>query len=156
MKVVFLDCDGVISPLSGGQLFTKPLMGRLKRIIAESGAVIVLSSSWRTSEFGREEVRRQLVGNGIPPFIDITPDIPGKTRSVEILTWLELNKEKLHVVNFVALDDIPLSQIAPDTKFFTRHAIQTNSFKGLTDADVALAIEMLSDSNNFSVGTKLL
>eukprot|EP00796_Vickermania_ingenoplastis_P001863 gene1863-1141_t len=149
-KIVFLDCDGVVSPFSGGGLFSKPHMLRLKRIVSESGAKIVLSSSWRTTLFGRTEVTNQLAKHGIPGFIDCTPDIPDKSRSVEILKWLEQHKERLNIVNFVALDDIALALTAPDKAFFAKHCVTTDSGTGITDKDVEKALELLADSNNFS------
>jgi hypothetical protein len=149
VKIVFLDCDGVVSPLSGGDnFFATACMQRLKRIIEATGAVIVLSSSWRESEFGRKEVSKQLGKHGIDTFIDCTPRLPSRPRSVEILSWIEANRHKYNVVNFVALDDIDLPAGAPDRTFFSRHAIVTNGRTGLTDDDVRTAIELLQDSNN--------
>lgn len=147
-KIVFLDCDGVVSPFSGS-IFAKPQMTLLKKIVKETGAKIVLSSSWRTSTFGRAEVTKELVANAMPTFIDITPEMPDTTRAVEILTWLEKHKDRLRIVNFVALDDIALARTAPDKEFFGRHAVKTNSHTGLTEEDAALAIKLLDDSNNF-------
>ena len=72
-RVVFLDVDGVLHPLMGDELFVTSCMERLKRIIDESGARIVLSSSWRQSEWGVEEVNSQLMQMGMAPVIDSTP-----------------------------------------------------------------------------------
>ncbi|CCW69568.1 unnamed protein product [Phytomonas sp. Hart1] len=147
-KIVFLDCDGVISPFSG-PMFSKVHMQRLKKIVDTAQAKIVLSSSWRTSEFGRKEVKKQLIANGISSFIDCTPSISNRPRVVEILTWLE-NHENLNVKNFLALDDINLTALAPNKTFFAKHSITTNGLTGLTDQDVAKAIEILSDRNNIN------
>nr|CCC94279.1 conserved hypothetical protein [Trypanosoma congolense IL3000] len=149
MKVVFLDCDGVVSPL-GGQLFAPQQMKYLGEIINGSGAHIVLSSSWRMTEFGRSEVARQLNRFKLPSFIDCTPSLPNGPRSVEILTWIERNKEKYNIVNFLALDDINLPLSAPDRTFFARHAIVTNGVTGLTQADVNQGLKLLDDSNNIT------
>lgn len=147
-KIVFLDCDGVISAFGNSAFFAKDLMQRLKRIVQESGAKIVLSSAWRTSAFGRGQVTQHLVECGLPTFIDITPSFSNKSRTEEILYWLEENKQKYDIVNFVALDDIPLASMAPDPAFFVRHAVCTNPVVGLTDDDVKKALDCLSDNNN--------
>ncbi|KAH9589357.1 hypothetical protein LSM04_007348 [Trypanosoma melophagium] len=146
-KIVFLDCDGVISPLAG-QLFAPKQMSLLRHILTETGAKIVLSSSWRMTEFGRGEVSRNLVNHNMPTFIACTPCYSGKSRSIEILSWIEANKEQYNIVNFVALDDINLPAVAPNRAFFARHAIVTNAFTGLTEADATEAIRLLDDSNN--------
>ncbi|CAD2222372.1 hypothetical protein AGDE_03998 [Angomonas deanei] len=152
MKIIFLDCDGVVSPFNRGMggLFNKEHMLRLKKIMDATGARIVLSSSWRVSEFGRGEVTKHLVANGMPTFIDCTPELRDRSRSHEILDWIEKNKEKYDICNFVALDDINLAASAPDKVFFAKHAVCTNSSIGLTDADVTLAIQLLGDDNNIN------
>lgn len=38
MKVIFLDVDGVLHPLTGSDLFVDPCMRELKRIVDASGA----------------------------------------------------------------------------------------------------------------------
>lgn len=147
-KIVFLDCDGVVSPLSG-KLFDPTRMALLKKIIDATGAKIVLSTSWRATDFGRNEVGKHLVLNSLPMFIDITPDFHGRSRSQEILDWLQRHEEQLDVVNFVALDDINLPSVAPDRVFFARHAIVTNGSSGLTEDDATKAIRLLQDDNNY-------
>ena len=148
-KIVFLDCDGVVSPLGSSKCFEKSRMALLKKLIDATGAKIVLSSSWRCTDFGRREVGKHLVANCLPMFIDITPDKSNVSRSVEILMWLEKYQEELEIVNFVALDDINLPLGAPDRAFFARHAIVTNGQTGLTEEDISLAIGMLEDRNNY-------
>lgn len=147
-KIVFLDCDGVVSPL-GGKLFDPAKMAMLKKIVDATGAKIVLSTSWRATDFGRKEVGKHLVINALPMFIDITPEFHQRSRSQEILDWLARNEEQLDVVNFVALDDINLPSAAPDRAFFSRHAIVTHGGTGLTDEDAAKAIRLLQDDNNY-------
>lgn len=148
-KIVFLDCDGVVSPLSGGKLFDPAKMAILKQIIDATGAKIVLSTSWRATDFGRKEVGKHLVINSLPMFIDITPEFHQRSRSQEILDWLSRHEERLDIVNFVALDDINLPSVAPDRVFFARHAIVTQGGTGLTHEDAAMAIQLLQDDNNY-------
>lgn len=146
-KVVFLDCDGVVSPFSG-QLFQKAAMQQLKRVIDTTGAKIVLSSSWRTTEFGRNEVMHQLVRHGMPSFMACTPSLADHSRAEEILAWVQENKAVYNIVNFVALDDMDLPVLAPDRAFFRRHTVVTDPFEGLTEAKASEAIAILTDENN--------
>lgn len=148
-KILFLDCDGVISPFGTGQCFEATKMALLKKIVDATQAKIVLSTSWRCSDFGRKEVAKHLVQNGLPMYIDVTPDNRSVSRSVEILTWLRQHEEHLDIVNFVALDDINLPAVAPDKEFFSKHAIVTNGSTGLCAADVDRAIMLLDDKNNY-------
>lgn len=148
LKIVFLDCDGVVSPMRG-TFFQKEHMLRLKRIVEETGAKVVLSSSWRLTEFGRNEVNRQLREYGIQECIGYTEDLTGKPRSAEIVKWVEDNRSSLNIVNFVALDDIPLTNLAQDRVFFGKHCVTTNGSVGLSDTDTKKAISLLSDDNNF-------
>ena len=153
IKVIFLDCDGVVSPFSTNVMFSHDKMALLKKII--DGAYtdkypveIVLSSSWRTTEFGRKEVSKQLAMNRMKSFIGCTPVDSSVPRSVEILRWIDENSDKFEVVNFVALDDIHLPALAPNKAFFMKHAVTTNGSSGLTEKDAEAAITMLDDSNN--------
>lgn len=148
-KIVFLDCDGVVSPFGTGKLFDPAKMALLKRIVDATQAKIVLSTSWRSTDFGRKEVHKHLVQNQLPTFIGITPDKRSVSRSCEILSWLAQYESSLDIVNFVALDDINLPAVAPDREFFARHAIVTNGATGLTEADAERAIVLLADSNNY-------
>ncbi|RNF07445.1 hypothetical protein TraAM80_03421 [Trypanosoma rangeli] len=146
-KILFLDCDGVVSPF-GGKLFAPKQMSLLRNIILETGAKIVLSTSWRMSEFGRQEVAKQLIAHNIPTYISCTPYLNGKSRAVEILSWIEANKERYNIVNFVAIDDINLPATAPNRAFFSNHSVTTNAFTGLTEANAKEAVRLLDASNN--------
>ena len=152
VRLVFLDCDGVISPLQGGDecFFRADKLALLRRIVAaaDTPAVpcrVVLSSSWRTTEFGRAEVAKHLTKHGIMPHVACTPDLDGMPRALEILQWIDSAHSDGHcrVVNFVALDDIDLQRTAPDPSFFRRHAVRTMGARGLTDADAERAIALL-------------
>eukprot|EP00796_Vickermania_ingenoplastis_P001861 gene1861-1140_t len=149
IKIIFFACDGVISPLSAA-LFSKPHMSRLKKLVAESGARLVLSCPWRASAYGKGEVSRQLESCGIPPLLDVTPQLENKPPSLEILAWLGANQTKLNIVNFVTISDGSLTEKAPHPKFFEKHAVQTRPVKGLLDEDVEMALKFLHDENNLS------
>ena len=67
--VIFLDVDGVLHPLvvefrdgklSDEHLFRPDCMRNLKRIVDETGAELVLSSSWRQFEGPKEKLAKAL------------------------------------------------------------------------------------------------
>lgn len=79
MKVIFLDIDGVICVPTRehdqyGQLFHQPFVDNLKWIIDETGAKIVISSTWRMS--GLSVMKEMWEKRGLPgEVIDVTPII---------------------------------------------------------------------------------
>lgn len=112
MKVIFLDIDGVLNLIPQGHdkfgaLFHPHLVSNLKRIIDETGAKIVISSTWR-------------MGNGLPGMTEMWKlrDLPGEVvgitpnfmvkygttlcRGKEIDAYLESHPE---VENYVIIDD---------------------------------------------------
>merc|ERR1711907_864745 len=98
-KILFLDVDGVLhSVLSRHQhqLFRRDCLLRLKSIIDSTGAQIVLSSAWRNTPAGCNEVKNVLRSFGIgpreQPFIDKTPSFRNPyDRHLEIGQWLKHN-----------------------------------------------------------------
>ena len=73
-RVVFLDVDGVLHPqASGNDLFQAGQMRRLHRIVTSCGAGVCLSSSWRSSDWGVDEVNAQLERVGLACIIGKTP-----------------------------------------------------------------------------------
>ena len=80
VKIIFLDIDGVLNVNAQGrdnygQLFHKHFMDNLKRIVDETGAKIVLSSSWR-KDGGLKLIKEMWVYRGLAgEVIDVTPDL---------------------------------------------------------------------------------
>lgn len=110
MKVIFLDIDGVLNSdeyiektqrlnIEGIEKdVDKEKIKLLKKAIAETGAKIVLSSSWRYTKNGG--YLKQLLGEyGI--FTDSTPFV-NHERGKEIKQWLTKHPE---IDDFVILDD---------------------------------------------------
>lgn len=115
-KIIFLDFDGVLNVIPTkhddfGAIFHVEFVLNLKEIIEETGAKIVISSSWRSD--GLEKLRRMWEHRKYPgEIVDVTPstvaagkryDIPYDLvkRGDEIRLWLENNK----VNKFVIIDD---------------------------------------------------
>lgn len=79
MKIIFLDIDGVLNVIGQGydeygQGFHPHLVENLKRIIDETGAKIVISSSWRKS--GLKQMQDMWKHRALPgEVIDTTPSL---------------------------------------------------------------------------------
>lgn len=169
MKIVFLDIDGVLNHSATrhnvSPTTTEPLpipiepacMARLNRLIAETGAKIVISSSWRLfarwQDLGPALVRHGLVAD----VIGETPDLPNNAawlanwqarkgkpfefdrleRGWEIAEWLVAHPE---VTAFVILDDVS------DMDALISWLVLTHPNDGLDDPDVERAKYLLERS----------
>lgn len=116
-KIIFLDIDGVLNVMRPrrdmfGNLFHRDFVRNLNHIIDETGAKIVISSSWR--EDGLETMQKMWKVRKLPgEVIDITPfwptlpetkrmmDYGYRDRSCEIQEWLLTHP----VETFVIIDD---------------------------------------------------
>lgn len=165
MKVIFLDCDGVlnytkyyISELSPGNLNAQEddidpkCVERVIQICKKTGAKIVVSSDWRISWPG---AKIRLERGGFPEglIIDKTPEFMWRkfpntsfideddnfldcSRGAEIAEWLNNN---LECTNYLILDD--------RTDFMDEqlpHFVHVDSMYGLTDNHVKIGIQILN------------
>jgi hypothetical protein len=150
MKIVFLDIDGVLNSKAYWMKIRGPgvdvddkldpeAIKRLNRIIAVSGARIVLSSTWRMGYVNDMPGLRQLfVDNGIAgDVIDITP-IDARTRGEQIQDWLN-KQEKGSIESFVIIDDD-----SDMGKRLSKRLIKTSFEFGLLDEHVLAAILTLT------------
>ena len=118
MKVIFLDIDGVLNSAAyqaewGGDPpsnVDETRMPLLCRVLEETGAVIVLSSSWRRLWHPDPALRApgwKAVGESFARFgvevFDRTPDYAGNNRDREVRDWLTVHGGE--VESFVILDD---------------------------------------------------
>lgn len=153
MKVIFLDFDGVITS-KNGYSFDPEKMMLVKRICDETGAYIVVSSSWR--RFTLEDTIKSIteVCDSLPvPFliperiIGVTPRMyafkyvdPKEhfivPRGYEIERYLEEHKD---IERYVIIDDENDMLLCQKSSF-----IKTNSKLGITEKDVVKAIKLLS------------
>ncbi|MFO0710499.1 MAG: HAD domain-containing protein [Sandaracinus sp.] len=151
MRVVFLDFDGVLNAVSDdsspalGELWSaawldRGLVERLATIVDRSSAVVVISSSWRQRRT-REELAEMLASHGLRgEVLDVTPRLPKppegerRVRAAEIEAWLDAHDP---VEGFVVLDD------EPDMGRLTRQHVRTDPTTGISDDDVARALEIL-------------
>jgi len=118
---------------------------RLKRIVDETGARIVLSSDWRFDAPGGSDYIELF--NALAEFdleiASMTGDYGWRGRGAEIYQWLYTyhNQYPDDLVQYVILDDLPRDE------FFAcqySHFVHTNYLHGLQDEDVEKAIKILS------------
>jgi hypothetical protein len=149
LKIIFLDVDGVLINKTAFKLAYEnkvreqadpPCVEQLNRVVAETGAYIVMSSCWR---IGRDimEIRDLLRGWGVVgTTIDKTPHLP-TLRGNEIQAWL--NRYAQHerygpVESFVILDD------DSDMAHLKPSLVRTWIDDGLTKQKADEAIAMLN------------
>lgn len=154
MKVIFLDVDGVLNCVSSTSK-CGPFVGidgkkvkLLRKIIEETGAVIVLSSTWKDNwervdkenqDYSADYLDRKLKREMLRIF-DKTQD-EGENRGEGILRWMK-NRE---VEKFIILDDNVYD--FKEQGLSSRH-IQTEFYNeegGINESHVDLAIEMLKN-----------
>jgi len=120
MKVIFLDIDGVLNcskmpnPKKLPYIIDRRLLRRLIRVVDQTSAKIILTSTWRYDPIGRYAAKHY----GIR-YIGWTPDLAKKPRCQEIKQWL---REHPHVSRYVVIDDeddeldtLPLFQPSSNT-----------------------------------------
>lgn len=162
MKVIFLDIDGVLNSEKtckdwhkktgkGGYggwfneddvcthenvLWGIDLFNNLKTIVDQTGAVIVISSTWR-KHFSLSKFKEMfsVYGWNNPPIIDKTGNHIHRHRGCEIKSWLDGRDVKSYVI----LDD--------DTDFLPEQLpffVNTDGRIGLSEGDATKAIEILN------------
>jgi hypothetical protein len=156
MKVIFLDFDGVMDtayyghvlgkegrPANDefGAVFDPNCVRNLREIIDQTGAEIVVTSSWK-SVMSYGEMLDMWEKRGLPgEMIDVTPTTSTcRNRGDEIDVWLKECKEDCQ---YVILDDI-------DESNFNEHQlpklIVVNPYHGLDKEAAERAIELLEVS----------
>ena len=150
MKVIFLDFDGVITTLESRWNIDSEKCKLVKRICDETGAKIVISSSWRKSNL--EYTMKQFSKESFLLYdyvIDVTKrlSISGSAsitipRGVEILEYIESHDS---ITNYVILDD------DTDMLLWQRnHFVHTNTYEGINEKNVEQAIKILNMNVEFT------
>ena len=165
-KIIFLDIDGVLNTErqhdrcveaglayvdNFGYAFDPVSVANLKRIVDETGADIVISSSWKF--WGLSTMQKLWASRELPgKIIDVTPnnvsdemllsvdldlmDLPAGKGS-EIKEWLETKGQQ--VTHYAILDDLP--DMLPEQQ---SHFVQTDPRIGITKADADRVITILT------------
>lgn len=152
IKVIFLDFDGVLNSVQHYQArppvtpemswdarkdrnIDKLAVQRLNRIVAASGAVVVVSSMWRCG-VSRADLRGLLARNGYTgTTLDKTPE-DWRPRGYQIKDWLI--RTRRIVESFVIIDE-------DDFDHFGRDRLVQTSFMngGLLDEHIEPTVKML-------------
>jgi len=159
-KLVFLDLDGVMNSTASAkrlgtyQRFGEEHVAALNRILSQTGAKVVILSTWR---FGKTDLQlwHILKENGVKCEVvgSVSRHGDEEARGLLVKKWLhdyqegsiDLNDEKPYRpphkerVSFVILDDD--KNLVP----FTDRHVQTDPAVGLTEADANRAILMLKE-----------
>ena len=152
MKVIFLDIDGVLNTESYREnpevdYFENPIsevhMHLLKYLVKQTGAKIVLSSTWReywecgTTQFDSfgDYINRLFGKYGLEIF-DKTPEL--RDRDDEITEWL--NKHQDNIENYVIIDDFDFDWSESNGN----HLVKTSDELGIDEASVEKAIKILN------------
>lgn len=152
MKVVFLDFDGVLcnheSISAGYKNRTAPeqdpygahadCVAALNRIVEQTGAMIVVSSTWRKDKTPNARMRETLNRWGVKGVMaGCTPALGyGRIRGDEIQQWI--NTTRTPVTSFVILDD------DSDMGNLRHRLVRCDHVVGLTEADADKAIAILN------------
>jgi hypothetical protein len=130
----FLDHDNPQDQINFWKHYISPILAqRVKDIVEATGAKIVLSSSWRRSNYSIDVLK--LFGIEC---VDMTTRDRGKilTRGEEIQEWLDKHPE---VENYIILDDAR-NMLESQKPFF----VFTNRDMGVRERDVKKAIDILN------------
>ena len=162
--IIFLDIDGVLNTeqwhLNEGQnapqdqygdAFDPEAVANLALIIAETGAEIVLSSTWKC--FGLDGIKEMWKDRGLPgKVVGITPNTisdeillkvnleeveAGFLKGYEIKEWLSKDGEQ--VQNYAIIDDV--EGFLPEQK---SHLVLVNATFGLRKKDAEKTIKVLN------------
>jgi hypothetical protein len=156
MKAIFLDIDGVIATRdSMTASFERDLephemeydrrsLRYLGAIVAQTGAVVVLSSSWRADLDSGSTFVEAIVGNLLDqlaaagaPVSDATPMIGGTDRSYEIGAWLDEHPCEAYVI----IDDRARFELRPEVA--EGHLVIIEDSNGIRASHMAQALRIL-------------
>ena len=139
MKIIFLDFDGVMDTAYYDHILNKECVKNLKHIIDQTGADIVVSSSWKYMMEYRDFLE-MWEARKLPGFVtDVTPTpAERRNRGDEIDAWLaECDVE----CQYVIIDDLSADN-------FNEHQIPrlllVNPFYGLDEDTAERAITILN------------
>lgn len=145
MKVIFMDIDGVLNNEAffnrreSSSMMSKDNVSLFNELVYKSGAVVVVSSSWKIRHT-MIEILEHLKDAGFQfpeRVIGFTPILSRQPRWKEITLWLRQVGDC--VENFVVLDDFN----APAARGVIENLVKTNPKHGLSPVDLKKAFEIL-------------
>jgi hypothetical protein len=150
VRVLFLDFDGVLNtrafvesagwspPLGAAddaRILNPGAVEHLNFIVEQTGAVVVVSSSWRSTH-SLAQLAAMLGARGFRGRVhSATPELPGRHRAREIAQWLADNP----VERFAVVDDDPSCG-----EVFAPQFVLTSFEEGLTRAHAERLVRILA------------
>lgn len=150
MNIIFLDVDGVLNslryakelyyknkrPYSGYDFpFDPRCLNNLKHLVEKTDSYLVITSSWRVHEKGREILLAEFKKYGLDTRVIGYTDVLHTERGKEVLAYLDRLKED---VNYIILDD------DSDFEGLEEYLIKTSFQNGLTEKETILGIKKLT------------
>lgn len=155
MKIIFLDIDGVLNSESWYESsryralqkdnfieenFDPECWKYVEKLINETGAKIVLSSSWRL--YDKQSTIKEYTGTAFQPIIDhlydVTPGMMQRCRGIEIKRYLMSLSEQPE--SYVILDD-DRDMLESQRPYF----VHINDETGITENDYKKALKILKN-----------
>lgn len=152
MKIIFLDLDGVLNSYSDRQgkeislVIVPEKVALLRRIIDETGAIIVLSSSWRywwKEGYTQPDRVGWDINEAMATYgLEVRDKIPFRyfqSRADEVREWLA---GRTYIKSLVILDDMDFGW---RKRGLQKHWVQPDGYQfGLTEENANLAIRILN------------
>lgn len=145
MKALFLDVDGVLNTSKAVTIMSlsRPRMSRLRKIIHETGCVLVLSSTWRKHSDGLDKLKKAgLKFHGMTSHGWRKADGKWSIRGDEIQLFLEQHPE---ITRYAIVDD---DSDMLDSQL--RNFFQTTVEHGLTETHAHRIIHHLNQENQLN------
>lgn len=156
-KLLFLDIDGVLNtPFSkswcGDNVgIEKDKLDLLKKIIDNTGALIVLISTWKQS--WQKDIKRKYLQDDFANYLDTTLGGAGlsiydKTPNQANGVWLSRGEGILYYLDYLGTDRFVIiddCQFDYDGCELTDYFVQTSTEVGLCDEHVQKAIKLLNN-----------
>ena len=144
--VIFLDVDGVLNRVDdpGDERIDETMLLRVRQLADSAGAVVVISSDWRTQPDAKAHIERRLAMLNVT-VIGATPLARTRAlaRPAEIFQWLSTHPDE-HNGRYVVLDDRDLTRETRGAELAAaRRFVRTDPRVGFTDANLAEAVEIL-------------
>lgn len=144
-KVIFLDIDGVMNShdtctdheLGLVSWLDARNIAILNEIAQATGAVVVVSSTWRLTMPFAELCATFAAAGCVAEVLDVTPDIDARQRDLEIQAWLVAKAEPPS--RYVILDD------DRDMPALPEKLVKTCPSRGLSRGDISAVLALLGD-----------
>lgn len=156
MKVIFLDFNGILDTYDNLDVIDNDNLNRLKRIVLETGAKVVISSSNKNNYWRSGQIRgilKYMIDSLVEVGIEVVGLVPMMdSREDEINAYLTMHPE---IDSFVILDDDYEMPSLNDNLIKLPCQMIGSEQKGLEDCHVEMAINILN-KKEFSKSLKLV